>query len=165
MSYDELFLEDTDLLNAINFELEFVNEAFNKKDIVTIINSLPGILSLKPASKKQVLDAETQLGLKFAEEYKEYLYAFGAISADGIELTGISKAKHRDVITLTKKEWDLNEKVPHTMYVVENTGIDGIIIWQDKKGFIYTSKPFTEPKKINNSLTEYILNISNNTNT
>ena len=77
--------------------------------------------------------------------------------ADGIELTGIAKSKHRNVIPVTKQEWLLNTNVPHTMYVVENSGVDGIIIWQDTNGVIYQTSPDTQPKQIANSLNEYIV--------
>jgi hypothetical protein len=76
--------------------------------------------------------------------------------ADGIELTGIAKAKHRDVVTVTKQEWALNPNVPHTMYVIENTGIEGVIIWQDANGSIYKTTPNAQPRKIANSLADYI---------
>lgn len=127
------------------------------KDIVKIINSLSGLLPLKPATEKQIDDAELQLRVGFSDEYKEYLTNFGAIIADGIELTGIAKSEHRNVVFLTKQAWELNPKVPHSMYVIENTCIDGIIIWQDSQGFIYQTVPNVEPKKISESLAEYIL--------
>lgn len=125
-------------------------------DIVSLINSLPDLLPLKPATAIQINDAELQLRVSFAEEYKEYLSHFGAIMADGIELAGIAKSEHRNVVALTKKEWELNPKVPHTMYVVENTCIDGIMIWQDHTGSIYQTSPHSEPQKIADSLAEYI---------
>lgn len=126
--------------------------------IVDLINSLPNMLPLKPATEIQINDARLQLGVEFADEYKEYLKAFGAIMADGIELTGIAKAEHRNVVTLTKKEHELNSKVPNTMYVIENTCVDGIIIWQDSTGSVYRTTPDTEPVKIASSLYEYIAN-------
>lgn len=128
------------------------------KKIITLINSLPDMLPLTPASGTQITDAELQLRVSFADEYKDYLSAFGAIIADGIELTGIAKSEYRNVVELTKKEWELNPRVPHTMYVVENTCIDGIIIWQDTNGTVYQTSPNTDPKKIAQSLEEYILN-------
>lgn len=130
------------------------------KNIVSVINSLPDLLPLKPASEILISDAEIELRVSFAEEYKLYLSNFGAIIADGIELTGISKSEHRSVIALTKREWSLNPKVAHSMYVVENAGVDGIIIWQDKTGSIYQSSPNSEPKVIAKSLAEYLLNRS-----
>lgn len=126
------------------------------KNIVELVNSLPNMLPLKPATAAQIEDAEKQINLKFAEEYKEYLLNFGAIMADGIELSGIAKSEYRNVVMVTKKEWNLNSKVPHYMYVIENARVDGIIIWQDEKGLIYRTTYDTEPIKISKSLFEYI---------
>ena len=116
---------------------------------------------LKPANQEQINDAELQLGVSFASEYKEYLTSFGAVLADGIELAGIAKSEHRNVVYLTKREWELNSNIPHSMYVVEDTGVDGIVVWQDTKGLIYQSKPNTEAKEIANSLVDYILSRTN----
>lgn len=127
------------------------------KKIVDVINSLSDLLPLKSATPMQITDAELQLRVSFSDEYKEYLSTFGAIMADGIELSGIAKSEHRSVVSLTKKEWELNPKVPHTMYVVENTCIDGIIIWQDTTGRVFLTQPGVEPKQIADSLAEYIL--------
>ena len=116
--------------------------------IVELINSLPDMLPLKPATEVQITDAELQLRVRFADEYKEYLVAFGAIMADGIELTGIAKSEHRNVVSLTKKERELNPKVPNTMYVIENTCVDGIMIWQVTVCVVYQTTPTSAPKKI-----------------
>lgn len=125
-------------------------------NIVGLIKRLPELLPLKPATTAQITDAQIQLRVSFAEEYKKYLSNFGAIMADGIELTGIAKSEHRNVVFLTKQAWELNPKVPHSMYVVENTCVDGIIIWQDGQGLIYQTYPNSKPSQIANSLVEYI---------
>lgn len=124
--------------------------------IVEIINNLPDLLPLKPATDIDIKDAEIQLRVSFNEEYREYLLAFGAIMADGIELTGIAKSAHRNVVNQTKQERELNPKIPNNMYVVENTGVDGIVIWQETNGGIYQSSPNVEPKKVADSLLEYL---------
>lgn len=98
---------------------------------------------------------------RFSDEYREYLQAFGAIMADGIELSGIAKSEHRSVVSLTKKEWELNPKVPHTMYVIENTCVDGIVIWQDTTGVVYQTNPNSAPEKIADSLQDFIVNRTN----
>jgi hypothetical protein len=125
--------------------------------IVNTILGLPDLLKLKAASSSEITDAELQLRVQFSPEYKEYLSNFGAIMADGIELTGIAKAEYRNVVPVTKQEWELNENVPHSMYVVENTGIDGMIIWQDASGIIYQTLPNAKPNQIASSLNEYIV--------
>lgn len=125
--------------------------------IVNTIQALPNLLPLKAASITDITDAELQLRVSFSDEYKQYLSAFGAIIADGIELTGIAKSEHRNVVSVTRQERNLNTKVPQKMYVIESAGIDGIIIWQDAKGVIYQTSPSTQPKRIANSLNEYII--------
>lgn len=126
------------------------------KKIIDVISALPELLPLKAATSMQITDAELQLRVSFSNEYKEYLSTFGAIMADGLELSGIAKSEHRSVVSLTKKEWELNPKAPHTMYVVENTSVDGIIIWQDTNGLIYQSTPTSRPTQIATSLADYI---------
>ncbi len=127
-------------------------------NIVDIINNLPELLPMKAATTTDIIDAELQLRLSFSDEYKEYLSTFGFIIADGIELSGIAKSEHRNVVALTKEAWKLNPKVPHNMYVIENTYVDGIIIWQDTAGSIYQTNPNSVQKKIANSLKDYIVN-------
>lgn len=126
------------------------------KSIVETIQSLPSMISFKPAANGEIINAQIELRVSFAEEYKSYLSTFGAIVAEGIELTGIAKAKHRDVVLVTKQEWDMNGNVPHTMYVIENTGVDGIIIWQSSEGKIYRTTANSQPVQIAESMTEYI---------
>ena len=65
--------------------------------ITEIVNTLPQLLPLKPATAVQITDAEIQLRVSFADEYKDYLANFGAVMADGIELTGIAKAEYRNI--------------------------------------------------------------------
>lgn len=125
-------------------------------NIISTINSLPELLLLTPASELEISDAEIQLRLRFADEYKAYLAQFGAILADGVELTGIAKSKRRHVVDVTIRERELNSKIPHGLYVVESSEIDGIVIWQDSQGAIYQSATHTEPVKIADTLTEYL---------
>lgn len=127
--------------------------------ITEIVNTLPQLLPLKPATAVQITDAELQLRVSFADEYKDYLANFGAVMADGIELTGIAKAEYRNVVSVTKKERALNPNIPNTLYVVEDTHMDGIIIWQDAQGFIYKSHPGSEPCKAAESLVDYLVSV------
>ena len=124
--------------------------------IIDVINGLENLLPLKPASVEAVENVEIELALPLAEEYKEYLLKYGAILADDVELTGIAKSKNRDVVQVTQREWSANAKINHNLYVVENIGIDGIVIWQDGTGKIYESTPNHEAKQIAGSLAEYI---------
>lgn len=90
------------------------------------------------------------------EKVKENLAKFGAIIADGVELTGIAKSEHRNVVKVTNQAWKLNSSVSKNLYVVEDARVDGILIWQDSDGKIYKSLPNSEAKKIYNSLADYL---------
>lgn len=43
------------------------------------------------------------------------------------------------------------EMIPEDWYVIEETGIDGIVIWQDAEGNVYQNQ-----EKICSSLAEYV---------
>lgn len=125
-------------------------------DITTIINSLPDLLTLKKVTEEMINAAEKELNLTFADEFKQYLKTFGAIIADGIELTGIANSEYRHVVPVTKEAWILNPNVPHDFYVIEDLHVDGVIIWQDCLGKVYRSAPNAQLEVIANSMKQYI---------
>lgn len=125
-------------------------------EIIEKIKKLPDILALKPATQEEVFAAEKALKLAFSSDYKEYLLEFGAILAEGTELTGIAQSAHRHVVAVTKQAWDLNPLVSQEFYVVENTAVDGIVIWQDSTSTVYKSAPNTVASKIASSLSSYL---------
>lgn len=124
--------------------------------VIEIIKNLNNLISLKPATMDEVEDVEIDLALPLAEDYKEYLLTFGAIIVDDVELTGVAKSKNRNVVQVTKREWAVNDQIGHKLYVIENVGIDGIIIWQDGSGTVYESRPNHSATKIAESLADYL---------
>ena len=112
-------------------------------------------MQLGGVSNEEIKNAEDRLGVKFAKEYKEYLKECGVATADGHEYTGICKSNRLDVVLVTEKERSVELEISDTAYVVEQTHIDGIVIWQTTDGTIYQSQG-NSYKKINNSLVEYI---------
>lgn len=125
--------------------------------IIENIEKLQDVIKLNASNEEQIDNAEKALNLKFASEYREYLRTYGAIIADGIELTGIAKSKTRDVVAVTLEERKINSGIPNNFYVVENIGIEGIVIWQNEIGDIYETSPNNKMKKIYNSLADYIM--------
>lgn len=118
---------------------------------------LPNLKVSTPATIKQIDYAERELNLKFSNEYKLYLLKYGCIEFYGVELTGIIDSKRLNVIDVTKKERLYNPNIPNNMYVIENAAINGIIIWQDDKGYIYKTQYTSNTIKIFNSLSEYLI--------
>lgn len=124
--------------------------------IIDVIKSLEDIISTGGVSEQDIIKAEQELNVSFSAEYKTFLAEFGSVLADDVEIVGIAKAKNRNVVEVTKREREFNKEIPKNLYVVENTGIEGIIIWQDENGMIFQSGPNKYPEKISNSLAEYL---------
>jgi hypothetical protein len=125
-------------------------------DITSLIGNLKGLVSLKGVSREMITAAEQSLGLSFAKDYKEYLEKYGLISARHIELTGITDSKRLNVVEVTQIQKALNQ-FPIDMYVIEDTGVEGIIILQNKAGEIFELQNHNQIKKIYDSLSDYLL--------
>jgi hypothetical protein len=123
--------------------------------IVNIIKNLEGMRSVGGASEVQIAEAEKRLQLHFAEEYKEYLTHFGAISSLPVDLMGLNVSPARNVTEVTLEERKLNASMPLDMYVIEDLGIEGILILQDGSGAVYQLGG-SSMEKISVSLREYL---------
>ncbi len=126
------------------------------KDIVELLKSKELLNEVKCISEDAICEAEDSLSLHFSEEYKKYVSELGFAVYDDHELTGICKAKRLNVVDVTKTEREITPDVPDDWYVIEQLNIEGIVIWQSSTGEIYQTAPNTKPKKICNSLSEYI---------
>lgn len=123
--------------------------------IVETIRNVPKLYHVKGCTDQQILEAEKDLNLKFSKEYIDYVKEFGAISFYGTEWTGLNIDGYLNVVQSTKQERDLNVSFPKDCYVIENEGIDGIIIASNENGTIY-SIHYENVEKICNSLSEYL---------
>lgn len=126
------------------------------KDIIQTISDLEDMRFIKPASMEQIIKAEKELGVNFADDYTKYVEKYGAISAKGVELTGVTNYERLSVVSVTKRERNMNPNIPANMYVIENIAIDGIIALQDETGKVYTVTPNKTPKLSYSSLSKYI---------
>ena len=125
------------------------------KSLIENIKQVPDVLYGKGATEEEINYAENKLKLEFSKEYKEYLSAFSVVAFDGREFTGLGKIKRVNVVDVTNSLRAINT-VPQDWYVIEETNIDGIAIWQNKQGEIYQTIPFNQAKKIANSFQEYL---------
>lgn len=126
------------------------------ENIIQAINGLDHLCVLLPASSESVAEAEHSLGLQFAADYKAYVQQFGAISACGIELTGVTTSRRLDVVAVTKKNRAMNSNIPPLMYVVEDMAIEGLVILQDATGAVYSATPHGAPSRVFDSLADYV---------
>lgn len=123
--------------------------------IIKLMQEQPAFHARSAASYEEITAVENVLGLRFAQDYREYVATFGAASFAGHELTGICKSDRLNVVTVTMEERN-NMVVPADWYVLEQANIDGIVVWQNSAGAIYQTVPNTNPKKLCESLAEYI---------
>lgn len=125
-------------------------------DIVQKLMQIPNFVCFSKVPEDEIVTAEKALGVRFSEEYRKYIAEFGAASFEKHELTGICQAEYLNVVSVTLKERSINPEIPEGYYVIENAGIDGILIWQDRKGTViesYTNKIW---KEVASSLSQYL---------
>lgn len=129
-------------------------------DICDVISNMEAFHARKAVQLDEIDAAERELNLKFNEDYKKCLTKFGQFSICNHEFTGITKTLRLNVVEITKEERVKNPLIPNNLYVLEQTHIDDIVIWQNEEGNIFQSSFYCLPYKIADSLFEYIkLNI------
>ena len=124
-------------------------------DIFDEIARLYKIFKTKPASEEQIKEAEKKLGRTFPKEYRDYLKRFGAISFSNTELTGLNVDKYANVVDVTLREMELNENFPKDCIVLENVGVDGVLILINSKGEVFEWDGNTL-RKIYDSIEDYL---------
>lgn len=121
-----------------------------------LLRHMPDFVGANGSDEDTIVNCENALGVRFSLDYREYLKEIGLAYFDGRELTGISKTSRLNVVDVTMNERELNESVPTDLYVIEETGYDGVVIWQATSGEVYQTMPNKQPQKICESLVDYI---------
>ncbi len=125
------------------------------KNIIDVLKSMPDFIGSNGRSKEEIELAETMLEVAFARDYRNYLEEIGLACFDGHELTGLTKTERLNVVTVTMEQRERFGKITSTWYVIEETSIYGIVIWQDTDGFVYETASNSKVKKVADSLSEY----------
>ena len=68
----------------------------------------------------------------------------------------LSKGKRLNIIDATIEAKKINPNVPDGFYLIENLGIDHIMIWQNKNGELFQTVGNNTPEKIALTLMDYI---------
>lgn len=125
-------------------------------DIINVLRNMEEFDFIGGVSEEEIIVAETNLGLQFALDYKDYLLEFGLASVDGHEFTGIIKSPRLNVVDVTIKVKKKFDNVPTDAYVLEEWDIDGIVIFQRSDGSIFKANPKSKFLKIADSFVEYL---------
>ncbi len=126
-------------------------------DVCSELKNLPDFRGLDGASAMDIEAAQAELGLAFAQDYKDYLQAYSIASANGHELTGLCNFARLNVIKVTLKERGLQPAADASWYVIEKIGVDGAVAWQDSKGQVFITTPLCPTvTRAADSLLEYL---------
>ncbi len=123
-------------------------EAFALKNRLLAGNGVPA---------ESIEKAEEELGVTFYEDYKEYLLKYGIAAYSGHELTGITKSARLNVVDVTKAAREKNPDTFRKLYVIEETNVEEVVIWQSEDGKIYYSSPNQPLTELCESFIEYVL--------
>ena len=125
-------------------------------DFIRKIQEADDFAALGSVTDKDIANAENNLNLVFADDYKEYLRAFGVATFYSKELTGIGPSARLNVVNVTMHARDVYKNFPTDAYVVEDLLFDHVLTIQKQDGSIYSYGPKDSEEKIAASLADYL---------
>ena len=123
--------------------------------IIEKINNIEKLYHTEGCSFKQIKEAQLELGITFPDEYIDIIKKYGAISFYGTEWTGLNVGGYLNVVSATKQEREMNSAFPLDCFVLENQGIDGLIVICNEKGEIFSIQ-YSKIEKIYSSISDYL---------
>lgn len=122
--------------------------------IIAKISSIADLGKQEGVSEAQIAEAEQTLKLMFPKEYRAILLHFGRIRFHGHTWTGLCSDGEENVTEATQQARKMYEKLPEKLFVLENTGSNGIICANEYGDvFLVQNEAF---KKIHGSISEYL---------
>lgn len=123
--------------------------------IVEKINKIDKLYHAKGCAYNQIKEAQEALGITFPEEYMDIVKEYGAISFYGTEWTGLNVDDYLNVVSVTKQEREMNSDFPAGYFVLENQGIDGLMVICNEEGQVF-SLQYSKVEKIHDSISGYL---------
>lgn len=123
--------------------------------IIEKINKIEKLYHAQGCTFKQIKEAQAELGITFPEDYMDIVKEYGAISFYGTEWTGLNVDDYLNVVSVTKQEREMNSSFPLDCFVLENQGIDGLIVICNEAGEVY-SLQYSKIEKIHDSIAGYL---------
>ena len=124
-------------------------------NIITTIESFKRKMFTGSVSSELIVNAENELGISIAPEYKEVLNKYGSLCVKGEEFLGID-CDNYDVVKATNEARKNDKNFPLDMYVIENTAIDGILIVQNSTSELFSYQPNGKLQHVASCLDEYL---------
>ncbi|WP_161980940.1 SMI1/KNR4 family protein [Streptococcus sp. S784/96/1] len=107
----------------------------------------------------EVTEAEKDLEITFADEYRQLISVFGNFEISSHKFTGVEFDNFLNIVIATLDNRQYTHSDTQSMYVIEELGFDGIVIWQNTKGEIFQTIPndTVKPEKLYSSFEKYVL--------
>ena len=116
------------------------------------------IYSKKSVEEKDIKELENKLNLKLDNSMYEYLKNIGSFSYKSKEFFGLGVKGYRNILNATLEERELSESFPKDCLILQNIGIDGLLILVNTKGQVLEWMPSGHKKIISNNLEDFLLN-------
>ena len=123
--------------------------------IIEKIKKIEKLYHAKGCTMKQVKEAQSELEITFPEDYIDIVREYGAISFYGTEWTGLNVGDYLNVVSVTKKEREINGDFPPDCFVLENQAIDGLIVICNEKGEVFSFQ-YSKLERIHDSISDYL---------
>ena len=123
---------------------------------VKCIKEYDDFMAIGGVDNSVIEQVEQAMGLKFADDYRDYLKECGQAIVDGHEFTGIHKSERLNVEKVTQKARKQFQDIASDWYVIEDLGIDRILVWQSSSGTVYESNDHGITEEVSKSLFEYM---------
>lgn len=155
----EKMYKNGDIVESSKMELPAI-ESTPEQNIIDVIYSLAQtdkLYSGDGSDASAIEAAKEALCVEFSEDFVEYVQKFGSILVRDIELCAIVDNEY-STVAQTKKMRKNFEDFPIDCYVIENIGIDNIVMVQNAEGRVFQYKPEHGLTLAGNSLSDYLLN-------
>lgn len=107
------------------------------------------------ATDEQIAAAEKALDLTFDDDYVAFLQTHGVGQWGHHEIAGLNGPDYLDVVKLSQ---EFKKQLKAGRYVIENVGVDSVVIVSDAMGKLYTSAPGSE-KPMNLTFAQYLKDV------
>jgi len=87
--------------------------------------------------EQEIIQAEETLGMRFPETYRAIVHEFGSLEIGSDEIFGLGVQGYLNVVETTMKEREMAEGKLDKYIVLQNIGIEGILIVVDNQDNVY----------------------------
>lgn len=105
-----------------------------------------------------IKEIEEKLSIKLHNSLKDYLKNIGLFSYEYKEFFGLGVKGYKNMIKATLEERELNDNFPKDSVVLQNIGVDGLLVLVNTKGEVIEWAPSGHNKIVSNNLEEFLLN-------